>query len=128
MNWSQCFCFWWKKSWLMSCLFTARKVSVFGVFWSVFSSIWTGYREIQSMHPYSVGMREYTDQKISEYGHFSSSGSWTKFVLEQKIALFCFSCKSTEYGTAIFVSWLEIHEAVPEAVVRGFKHDLFLLH
>ena len=38
-----------------------------------FSRIRTEYREIQSIFPYSVRMRENTDQKISEYGHFSRS-------------------------------------------------------
>ena len=39
-------------------------------FWSVFSRIWTEYLEIRSISPYSVRMRETTDQKNSEYGHF----------------------------------------------------------
>ena len=42
-------------------------------FWSVFSCIWTTYREIQSISPYSVRMRENTEQKNSEYRHFSRS-------------------------------------------------------
>ena len=33
--------------------------------------IWTGYREIWSISPYSVRMRENADQRNSEYGHFS---------------------------------------------------------
>ena len=36
-------------------------------FWPVFFRIWTEYS------PYSVRMRENTDQKNSEYGHFSRS-------------------------------------------------------
>ena len=39
-------------------------------FWSVFSHIWTKYREIPSIPRPSVRMRENTDQKNSEYGHF----------------------------------------------------------
>ena len=39
------------------------------LFWSVFSHIWTEYGEIQSISPYSVQMRENTDQNNSEYGH-----------------------------------------------------------
>ena len=39
------------------------------LFWSVFSRIWTGYGEIRSISPYSVRMRENTDQNNSEYGH-----------------------------------------------------------
>ena len=42
--------------------------------WSVFSFIWTEYGEIRSISPYSVRMRENTDQKNSEYGHFSRNG------------------------------------------------------
>ena len=43
-----------------------------------FSRIWTEYGEIQSISPYrispySVRMREDTDQKHSEYEHFSRS-------------------------------------------------------
>ena len=42
---------------------TAWKVSKYGVVWSVFSRIRTEYGEIQSISPYSVRMRENTDQK-----------------------------------------------------------------
>ena len=41
------------------------------LFWSAFSRIRTEYREIWSISPYSVRMRENTDQNNSEYGHFS---------------------------------------------------------
>ena len=43
------------------------------LFWSVFSHIWTEYAEILRTSPYSVRMRENTDQNNSEYGHFSRS-------------------------------------------------------
>ena len=42
-------------------------------FWSIFSRILTKYREIRSISPYSVWMRRNTDQKNSEYGHFTNS-------------------------------------------------------
>ena len=42
-------------------------------FWSVFSAIWTEYQEILPIYPYSVRMRENTDQKNSKYGHFLRS-------------------------------------------------------
>ena len=42
-------------------------------FMSVFSCIRTEYREIRSISPYLVQMRENTDQKNSEYGYFSRS-------------------------------------------------------
>ena len=43
------------------------------LFWSVFSRIRTEYRKIQSISPYSVWMREDTDQNNSKYRHFSRS-------------------------------------------------------
>ena len=43
------------------------------LFWSVFSRIRTEYGEILRICPYSVRMRENTDQKNSEYGHFPNS-------------------------------------------------------
>ena len=43
------------------------------LFWSSFSRIRTEYGEIRSMSPYSVRIRENTDQNNSEYGHFSRS-------------------------------------------------------
>ena len=42
-------------------------------FWSICSRIWTEYWEIWSIFPYSVRMRENTDQKNSEHGHFLRS-------------------------------------------------------
>ena len=41
------------------------------IFWSVFSRIWTEYREIRSIFPYSIQIPENKDQKKSEYEHFS---------------------------------------------------------
>ena len=40
-------------------------------FWFSFSLIRTEYSEMLRIFPYSVWMRENTDQKNSEYGHFS---------------------------------------------------------
>ena len=42
-------------------------------FWSVFSRIRTEYEKIRSIFPYSVRMRENTDQENFEYGLFSRS-------------------------------------------------------
>ena len=42
-------------------------------FWSVFSRIRTEFGEMLSIFPYSVWIRENTDQKNSQYGHFSRS-------------------------------------------------------
>ena len=42
-------------------------------FWSVFSRIRTEYGEIVRISPYSIQMREKTDQKKTQYGHFSRS-------------------------------------------------------
>ena len=41
----------------------AKSVQIGSYFWSVFSCIQTEYGEIQSISPYSVRMRENTDQK-----------------------------------------------------------------
>ena len=44
------------------------------LFWSVFFRILTEYGEMRlRISPYSVRMRENTDQNISEYGHFLSN-------------------------------------------------------
>ena len=43
------------------------------LFWSAFSRIRTEYREILRISPYSVRMRENTDQNNFEYGHFLRS-------------------------------------------------------
>ena len=40
------------------------------LFWSVFFRIWTEYGELRSISPYSVQMRENTDQNNSEYERF----------------------------------------------------------
>ena len=40
------------------------------IFWSTFSSILTKSGDLQSKSPYSVRMRENTDQQNSEYGQF----------------------------------------------------------
>ena len=52
-----------------------KKYPYLELFWSVFSHIRTEYRKIASITSYSVQMRENTDQKNSEYGHFSCSNS-----------------------------------------------------
>ena len=43
------------------------------LFWSLFSRIRIEYGKIRSIFPYSVQMRENTDQNNSEYGHFLRS-------------------------------------------------------
>ena len=71
----QTFYFVQSKNWLHSWdCFTAWKVSVFLVFLvRIFPhSNWIR-RDIPCISPYSVRMRENTDQKNSEYGHFSCS-------------------------------------------------------
>ena len=40
------------------------------LFWSVFSHIRTEYGEKPSISPFSIQIRENTDQNNSEYGHF----------------------------------------------------------
>ena len=55
-------------------ILTLRKKCPYSeLFWSVISRIRTEYGEIQSISPYSVRMRENTDQNNSKYGHFLRS-------------------------------------------------------
>ena len=42
-------------------------------FWSILSIIWTEHGDVWSKSPYSVQMRENTDQKDSLFGYFSRS-------------------------------------------------------
>ena len=59
------------------------------LFWSTFARIRIEYGEILPISPYSVQMRENTDQNNSEYGHFSRSVEvlycmgWNNFALHQ---------------------------------------------
>ena len=54
-----------------------RKKCLFSeLFWFVFSRIRTEYRELLHISPYSVQMRENTNQNNSEYGCFSRSDNW----------------------------------------------------
>ena len=41
-----------------------KNIQIPSIFWSVFSRTWTEYGEILRISPYSVRMRENTDQKI----------------------------------------------------------------
>ena len=53
---------------------TSREKCPYSEFFSsVFSLIQTEYGEIQSIFPYSVRLRENTEQRNSEYRHFSRS-------------------------------------------------------
>ena len=48
-----------------------KKCPYLELLWSAFFHIWTEYREILRISPYSVRMLENADQNNSEYGHFS---------------------------------------------------------
>ena len=50
------------------------------LFWSIFSRIWTEYRKILRISPYSVQMRKNTSQINCEYGYFSRSVSLASMV------------------------------------------------
>ena len=57
------------------------------LFWSMFSPIRTEWGEIIRIIPYSVSMRENTDQNNSEYGHFLRSTGlflWTPKTSENR--------------------------------------------
>ena len=60
------------------------------LFWSVFSNMRTEYGEIRSIFPYSVRMRENTDQNNSEYGYFSRSAYERKFGTYHSISILIF--------------------------------------
>ena len=56
--------------WKMENELLREKCSYSELFWSAFSRIRTEYGEIFRISPYSVWMRENTDQNNSERGHF----------------------------------------------------------
>ena len=61
--------------------------------WSVRSCIWTEYEEIFRISPYSVRMRENTDQNNSEYGHFLRSNNFMQCADDSTLHQ---SCKVTK--------------------------------
>ena len=77
-----------------------RKCPYSELFWSTFSLIWTEYGETRSNSPYSVQMRENTDQNNSEYGHIPRS-----------VCVKCLentSCRSKfkiESNNLVFLTW-----------------------
>ena len=50
-----------------------KKCPYLEFFWSVSSPNWTNYGDLPCKSPYSVQMRENTDQRNSKYGQFSGS-------------------------------------------------------
>ena len=84
-----CFC-------LQSSYHCLKSVQIRSFFWSVFSCIRTEYGEILRISPYSVRMRENTDQKKLRI--------WTLFTQCKKILLFLFynfSCSCLQCN----ISW-----------------------
>ena len=77
-----------------------RKCPYSELFWSTFSLIRTEYGEKRSNSPYSVQMRENTDQNNSEYGHIPRS-----------VCVKCLgntSCRSIfkiESNNLVFLTW-----------------------
>ena len=97
---------------------TAWKMSKYGVFWSVFSRICTEYGEIlRSISPYSVKMRENTDQKNSAFGHFSRS---ERFLWSQHCSSFCNTVFS---GLAYYFFLSFLHEV---RIQETLKNDATL--
>ena len=47
------------------------KYPYFEFFWSIFSRIWTEYKEMLRISPYSVQVQENWNKQSSEYGYFS---------------------------------------------------------
>ena len=70
----------------------AKSVQIRSFFWSLFSHIWIEYGEILRISPYSVRMRENTDQTNSEYGYLlrsedvspSKNLPFMKFILKEE--------------------------------------------
>ena len=52
---------------------TARSAQMRSFFWSVFSCIWTEYRDLWNKCPYSIRYRKIRARKKSVFGHFSHS-------------------------------------------------------
>ena len=63
-------------------------IILWGFFWPVFYHIRTEYGEIRIIFPYSIQMRENTDQKNYEYGHFSRSVDAPVFKLQVSRCVF----------------------------------------
>ena len=68
-------------SWLIS---LHKKCPYLKSFWSVFFRIGTKYEEILRISPYSVRMRENTDQNNSEYGCFLRNIYYSLFLSLEK--------------------------------------------
>ena len=60
----------WIKLWEIEHYLWSLFALVLEYSWSVFSRIWTEYRDLQSKSPYTVQIWENTDQKNSAFGHF----------------------------------------------------------
>ena len=69
--------------------YCVKSVQIRSFLWSVFSRIRTEYEKIQSISLYSVRMLENTDQKNSEYGHFSRIG----WLLDNMVITFDYSSR-----------------------------------
>ena len=50
-----------------------EKCTYLELIWSVFSRVWSEYREIRNISPYLVRMREYTDQNNSKFRYLLGS-------------------------------------------------------
>ena len=92
---------------MMSRMSLRKKCPYSEFFWSVFSSIWIEYGRIRSISPYSAQMQEYTDQKNSEYGHFSHSVYLSECtnlfpILKKKL---CYCLKSISLGISLLHSF-----------------------
>ena len=78
-------------------------------FWTVFFRIRTEYEEIVRITLYSVRMQENTDQKNSEYGHFSRSEKirrrlWIRsHLLKKLLAKSLFFCEGCSLYLLLFV-------------------------
>ena len=84
-------------------------------FWPAFSRIRIEYGEILRISPYSVWMRENTDQKNSEYGHFSFIVTWQD--------LNPLSINRTEWQNKLkwSTNWLSMFDHLVGLAVKGLR-------
>ena len=106
------------------------------LFRSIFSLIQTEYKEIRSISPYSIRMRENTDQNNPEYGHILRSDEWshtTKCPVENTTCNRCHKqrhfanvCKSTRSSMDLLREW-QILLIFRVIILEGLKLNFCLV-
>ena len=96
-------------------IFSVCKVSKFGVFWSIFSSVRVEYGDLEISFfksPYSVLIRENLDHENSEFGQFSRNivKIWhNKSLKEHRKATACIVCVPQSISLRLWLpSWKQV--------------------